>query len=109
LIAGRMKSIAETEASPTKSILKDLETFRSLLKASVKAYSARLDEEIAAVSTRVEALGEAEKLPAGKLRDLRDMMTLLRHVDIKAEKGRRKDLKKLDSVVGDLSLLVENW
>lgn len=104
-----MKSTDETEASPMKSVLQDLETFRSLLKVSITAYSARLDDEISCVRTRVEALGAAEKLPAGKLRDLRDMMTLLRHVEIKPEKGRRKDLKKLDSVVGDLSLLVENW
>ena len=34
-----------------------------------------------------------------KIRDLRDMLTLLRHRQLKPDKGRRKDLKKIESVV----------
>ena len=37
------------------------------------------------------------------------MLTLLRHRQIKADKGRRKDLKKIESVVNDLAMLIENW
>lgn len=92
-----------------KSLLREIDTFRALFRASLKGYGARIDDEIHTVRMRVEALGEAEKIPAGKLRDIRDMLTLLRHIEVKPEKGRRKDLKKLDSVVGDLAILVENW
>ena len=44
-----------------------------------------------------------------KIRDLRDMLTLLRHRQLKPDKGRRKDLKKIESVVDDLAMLIENW
>jgi t-SNARE complex subunit (syntaxin) len=34
---------------------------------------------------------------------------LLRHRQLKPDKGRRKDLKKIESVVSDLTMLIENW
>ena len=37
------------------------------------------------------------------------MLTLLRNSGVKPEKGRRKDLKKLDSISDDLTMMVENW
>jgi len=51
----------------------------------------------------------AKKVPPAKMRDLRDMLTLLRKFSIKPEKGRRKDLKKIDALVGDLTMLIEQW
>jgi hypothetical protein len=108
-IARPMKADQETEASPMKSLLQELDAFRALFRASIKGYASRLDGEMSAVRTRLEAVGATETIPAAKLRDIREMLTLLRHVEVKPEKGRRKDLKKLDSVVGDLTILVENW
>ena len=43
------------------------------------------------------------------LYDLRDMTTLLRTLDVKPLAGRRKDLKKIESLVDELRLLVERW
>jgi t-SNARE complex subunit (syntaxin) len=37
------------------------------------------------------------------------MLTLLRNRQLKPDKGRRKDLKKIESVVNDLTMLIENW
>ena len=109
LIAGPMKADQATEASPTKSLLEELDSFRVLLRASVKGYASRLDKEMAVVRGRVAKMRDVEAIPPAKLRDIREMLTLLRHVEVKPEKGRRKDLKKLDSVIGDLAILVENW
>ena len=44
-----------------------------------------------------------------QLRDLRDMLTLLRTMQIKPQEGRRKDLKKIESVISDLELLAAQW
>ena len=41
--------------------------------------------------------------------DLRDMLILLRTLEVKPEAGRRKDLKKIESLVEDLRLLSERW
>ena len=37
------------------------------------------------------------------------MLTLLRTLEVKPEAGRRKDLKKIESLVEDLRLLSERW
>lgn len=92
-----------------KSLLQELETFRGTLHATLDGYRVRLDSDLDALRAKVDAAGEGDKVAAGKMRDIRDMLTLLRHVEVKPEKGRRKDLKKLDSVIGDLALIVENW
>jgi hypothetical protein len=37
------------------------------------------------------------------------MITLCRTLDLKPEKGRRKDLKKIDTLVEELETMVQNW
>ncbi len=45
-------------------------------------------------------------LPRARIRDLGDMITLVRKIDAKPLKGRRRDLKKIDATVGDLRELM---
>lgn len=98
-----------TDASPAKSVLEELERARLSAREVVSAYAARLDEEIVRISQLVESGAAGEKISGSKLRDMRDMLTVLRTTSLKPGKGRRKDLKKVDSLLEDLSLLVENW
>jgi hypothetical protein len=97
------------EASPAKSVIEELDALRNEFRSALLAYAGRIEEEIALVQTSVGKLTGPKKIPAAKLRDLRDMLTLLRKFSIKPEKGRRKDLKKIDALVGDLSMLIEQW
>ena len=98
-----------TEASPAKALLEELEVFRGNCRGTLDSIGARLSEQIDAIKFRIEALGSGGDVPSGKNRDIRDMLTLLRNAGIKPEKGRRKDLKKLDSISEDLTMMVENW
>ncbi|MGI9087048.1 MAG: hypothetical protein ACR2HH_04785 [Chthoniobacterales bacterium] len=53
---------------------------------------------------------EIAKLAAparAQIRDLGDMLGLLRKLKLKPEKGRRRDLRKIDSVIEDLVLLCQ--
>ena len=96
-----------SEASPSKAVVSELQDLRAELRESASSYAARLDVEIERVSKAVETAGA--KSSGAKIRDLRDMLTLLRHRQLKPDKGRRKDLKKIESVVNDLAMLIENW
>lgn len=98
-----------TEASPTKAVVGELQDLRAELRETVKSYGTRLESEIERVRVKVEAGGADKSLSSARMKDLRDMLTLLRHRQIKADKGRRKDLKKIEGVVGDLAMLTENW
>ncbi len=96
-----------SEASPSKAVVSELQDLRAELREAASSYAARLDAEIERVRAAVES--SAGDAAGSKVRDLRDMLTLLRHRQIRADKGRRKELKKIESVIGDLAMLIENW
>jgi hypothetical protein len=54
------------------------------------------------------SLKPAEELSRERLHQLRDLMIHVRKRKLKPEKGRRKDLRKIDSLIEDLQLLVPN-
>jgi hypothetical protein len=105
-LQGSMKNDG-SEASPSKAVVSELQDLRAELRESASSYAARLDAEIERVREAVEAAGGNSS--SAKIRDLRDMLTLLRNRQLKPDKGRRKDLKKIESVVDDLAMLIENW
>jgi hypothetical protein len=96
-----------SEASPSKAVVSELQDLRAELREAASSYAARLDAEIERVRAAVES--SAGDAAGSKVRDLRDMLTLLRHRQIRADKGRRKELKRIESVIGDLAMLIENW
>lgn len=97
------------ESTPIRSLVEELEKLRTVLRETTQSYADRIDSEVLAVQETVKAQMPGTKISPSQLRDIRDMITLLRHTDIKTEKGRRKDLRKIDGVVGDLQMLTENW
>ena len=103
------KRTKASDASPVKSVARELRTLRRDLKEVGRHYLQRIESELAEVLTAVDSLGAIENVPASKIRDLRDMTILLRGLQIKAEKGRRKDLKKIDSIIGELRLFLDRW
>lgn len=103
-----MMKVEDQEASPAKAVVEELEAFRAAVHHVLESYSSRLDGELSRIRETVQ--GEnGRKISGAKLRDLRDMLTLLRHAEVKTDKGRRKDLKKIDGLVDDLAMLIENW
>lgn len=97
------------DASPFKAVSEELDGLRAEFRSALETYAARIEEEIATVHQAITAQSAKKKIPSARLRDLRDMLTLLRKFSIKPEKGRRKDLKKIDALVGDLTMLIEHW
>lgn len=98
-----------TESTPVTTVVTELERLRSVFREAIDHYAQRIDSEILEIQELISAESNKTRLPAAKMRDIRDMLTVLRQVQIKSEKGRRKDIKKIDSLVGDLQMLVENW
>ncbi len=97
------------EASPAKSVIEGLVALQDEFRSVLQSYSARIDEDISTVQQTVLPEASEKKIAPARLRDLRDMLTLLRKSPVKAGKGRRKDLKKIDDLVADLKMLVEYW
>lgn len=94
------------EASPAKSALEELRRVRKLHRATARAFSARIDAQISEVAASL-----AGEIPeqGSQLRDIRDMTTLMRQLEVKPAKGRRRDLKRIEVVVEELRHLVKSW
>lgn len=126
------KAPTPAEVSPYRSVAQELETLRGLFRLACRQYIERVESEITRVREQVVAAGmqaaEKEKAAVGKtnarpglaaqtraaealsrVHDLRDMLTLLRTMQIKPREGRRKDLKKIEAVIDELERLTAGW
>ncbi|MBV9491579.1 MAG: hypothetical protein JO069_17955 [Verrucomicrobia bacterium] len=97
------------EASPIKSLVEELETLRQGFRQCLRAYAASVEESLQRVQTAVLSQQKVRKLSPEKTRDLRDMLALCRNLNLKPEKGRRKDLRKVEAVLEELRLLSQAW
>ena len=92
-----------------KSLAEELDFVRKSFRESIDVYSTRVETQLTLIRDAVLQQAKSSKLPPANMRDLRDMITLCRTLDLKPEKGRRKDLKKIDTLVEELQLMVQNW
>ena len=80
-----------------------------LLDEVARNYLARLHREI---SELIRALEKKQAGPGFSHRELKELNAMLKgiaHLQINPEKGRRKDLKKIDALIGELQDTVERW
>lgn len=93
-----------------KSVAEELACVRKTARELIVSYSSQLEGEITALLEAVKAdAGSKKKLPAARAHDLRDMLSLLRDLEVKPEKGRRRDLKKVENLIEELRRIVQRW
>ena len=120
------KETLPTEASPFKSAVEGLDGLRKTFQLTCRHYAERVEREIVALRERVAAAGaehgdatvaaadrrrslSRDRDSTSRVHDLRDMLTILRTLDIKSAAGKRRDLKRIESAVEDLRMLIERW
>jgi len=96
------------EASPIKFLKLEMKDLQRDLRRTIRAYASGLELDLKRSTEAVEAFGPVDELSRESLHDVRDLTTLLRKRRLKPEKGRRKDLRKIDSLISDLQLIVRN-
>jgi hypothetical protein len=94
------------DTSPVKVLQTELGKLRRDLRATVRAYAARLDLELAESRAVLGSLNPVEELSRERVHELRDLMIHVRKRKLKPEKGRRKDLRKIDSLIEDVRILM---
>jgi hypothetical protein len=80
-----------------------------LLDEVSRNYLARLHREIQDLIRALERKPSGARSARKQMKDLREMLRLISDLHIDPEKGRRKDLKKIDALIGDLQSIVERW
>jgi hypothetical protein len=81
---------------------RELEALRRDLRATIRAYVARLEVDLAESTQAVGSVKNGENLSRERLQDIRELMILVRNRKVKAQNGRRKDLRKIDSIIRDV-------
>ena len=80
----------------------ELALLRRDLRKTIRAYAARLEFDLAESAAAVALSKRVENLSRERLHDIRDLTIMLRKRKLKPEKGRRKNLRKIDSLIVDL-------
>lgn len=97
-------------ALPFKTVTEELTFLRKTFRDLIGTYAAQIESEIAHLHAAVQADGESKKkLPGSRTADLRDMLMLLRSLEVKPSKGRRRDLKKVENLLEELRTITERW
>ncbi len=80
-----------------------------LLDEVGRNYLARLRREITELVRCLEKKQAGPGFSRRELKDLHEMLKQFAHLQIDPERGRRKDLKRIDSLIGELQSTIERW
>jgi conjugal transfer/entry exclusion protein len=104
----RKASNPKTATAP-QVLREELTLLDLVLQEFSKSYVNRLQREIQSVTQslgQVEAKGE---FTHKQLKDVKSMLEAIRQLEVKPVKGRRKDLKKIDALIGQLEGYTDKW
>lgn len=97
-------------ALPLQTVAEELAFLRKTFRDLIGAYTAHVEGELTQLHAAVLADSTSKKkLPGSRVTDLRDMLMLLRSLEVKPAKGKRRDLKKIETLVEDLRAIVNRW
>ena len=94
------------ESSPVTMLASELRALHRDLRTIAKAYIARLENDLFVCLASLRSYGPIEKVPRETLHQIRDLTIIVRNRKLKPEKGRRKDLRKIDSLIVDLVSII---
>jgi hypothetical protein len=90
------------ESSPVTMLESELHALHRDLRTTARAYIARLENDLLVCLAVLRSCGPIEHVSRGMLHQIRDLTIIVRNRKLKPEKGRRKDLRKIDSLIVDL-------
>jgi hypothetical protein len=98
----RARRSRSRESSPVTMLEAELHGLHRDLRTTAKAYITRLENDLFICLAALRSYGPIEQVPREMLHQIRDLTIVVRNRKLKPEKGRRKDLRKIDSLIADL-------
>jgi hypothetical protein len=90
------------ESSPLTMLESELHALHRDLRTIAKAYIARLENDLLVCVAALRSYGPVDNVSREMLHQIRDLTIVVRTRKLKPQKGRRKDLRKIDSLIVDL-------
>ena len=97
------------DALPIKPLIEQLTFVRRTFRDIVRHYSGEIESEILRLANRMTAEAEIKKPSRERVHEMRDILMLLREIDVKPKKGRRRALKKIETMIKDIAEIVDRW
>jgi hypothetical protein len=94
--------------NPVTEAAEELQHLRAVAREAHRHALARIEGEIVRV-LRCVAQDRGGDAPRQRRGDVRRIVKELKRFDIRAEKGRSKDLRRLDWLVNHLASIVDEW
>lgn len=88
-----------------EALAREIAGLRKTLRETLEHYTARVDGELAAILTRLEGDGSPPLVPPARVS--RGMLERVGDVRLKPEKGRGKDLVRLQKLTGEIAALLD--
>ena len=88
-------------------LTEELDALKRDLRRTIRAYAVRLELDLAESMAAVTRYKRAEHLSRERLHDIRDLTIMMRKRKLKPEKGRRKDVRKIDCLIRDLHSIAQ--
>lgn len=98
----RKRPHKRAEISPASLLQAELAGLRRDLRTTVQAYAARLEITLAESALAVDSAKATETLSRERLDKIRRLMVEVHNRKLKPEKGRRKDLRRIDDLIRDV-------
>lgn len=97
------------EDLPVIPTLEELVFVRKALHDTATHLVSRLDAELNEIRESVASIALLKKVPHERAMSLRDLLLILREVEVKPEKGRRRDLKRVEAAVKEMRRIIDSW
>lgn len=104
----KKKAKEKHETSPVRQLQLELQELRRELRTTARVYAQRLERDLILTNAALDRYPPAEKLKREQLHQVRDFAIMVRQRRLRPEKGRRKDLRKIESLISDLRPLVDD-
>ena len=92
-----------------RELLAALHTLRLLVKEIGGNYLAGLQADLARVEQATRQFRTDDTCDAKQAAQMTGLIKLINKLDVKPEKGRRRDLKSLDKLIGKLNDMADTW
>jgi hypothetical protein len=99
------KKQSKRETSPVRQLELELHELRRDLRVTARAYTRRLERDLLAATDALDKFRPVDDLSREQLHRIRDFAIMVRQRRLRPEKGRRKDLRKIDSLISELQPL----
>jgi hypothetical protein len=102
------KKKGKHETSPVRQLELELHELRRDLRLTARVYTRRLERELLAATEALDKFSPVDELSREQLHRVRDFAIMVQQRRLRPEKGRRKDLRKIDSLISELQALAND-